>query len=101
VGQAATQIANWKQVRVIGADTSSDPFPGTESVINTKTEDLRQRVLELTAGKGADAVLDTVGGPMFEPALRSLMVGGRQVAISSGDPRVAFNLVEFYHNSSR
>jgi NADPH2:quinone reductase len=101
VGQAATQIANWKQVRVIGADTSSDPFPGTESVINTKTEDLRQRVLELTAGKGADAVLDTVGGPMFEPALRSLTVGGRQVAISSGDPRVAFNLVEFYHNSSR
>jgi NADPH:quinone reductase len=101
VGQAATQIANWKQVRVIGGDTSSDPFPGTESVINTKTEDLRQRVLELTAGKGADAVLDTVGGPMFEPALQSLTVGGRQVAISSGDPRVAFNLVEFYHNSSR
>jgi len=42
-----------------------------------------------------------VGGPMFEPALQSLTVGGRQVAISSGDPRVAFNLVEFYHNSSR
>jgi len=101
VGQAATQIANWKQVRVIGADTSSDPIPGTESVINTKTEDLRQRVFELTAGKGADAVLDTVGGPMFEPALRSLRVGGRQVAISSRDPRVTFNLVEFYHNSSR
>src|SRR6202044_3727917 len=40
VGQAATQIANWKQVRVIGADTSSEPIPGTGSVINTKTEDL-------------------------------------------------------------
>jgi NADPH:quinone reductase-like Zn-dependent oxidoreductase len=38
---------------------------------------------------------------MFEPALRSLRVGGRQVAISSRDPRVTFNLVEFYHNSSR
>ena len=101
VGQAATQIANWKQARVIGADTASDPISGTESVINTKTEDLRERVFELTAGRGVDAVFDTVGGPMFEPALRSLRVGGRQVAISSRDPRVTFNLVDFYHNSSR
>src|SRR6202041_1871168 len=54
VGQAATQIANWKQARVIGADMRSDPIPGTEAVINTKTEDLRQRVLELTAGRGVD-----------------------------------------------
>jgi NADPH2:quinone reductase len=100
-GQAATQIANWKRARVIGVDTSSDPIPSTESVINTKTEDLRERFLELTAGRGVDAVFDTVGGPMFEPALRSLRVGGRQVAISSRDPRVTFNLVDFYHNSSR
>jgi NADPH:quinone reductase len=101
VGQAATQIANWKKARVIGADTSSDPIPGTESVINTKTEDLRERVFELTAGRGADVVFDTVGGPMFEPALQSLRYGGRQVAISSRDPRVSFNLADFYHNNSR
>ncbi len=102
VGQAATQIANWKQVRVIGADTASDAIPGTESVINTKSEDLRARVLELTAGRGVDAVFDTVGGPMFEPALRSLAPGGRHVVISSaGDPRVSFDLVDFYHHSAR
>ena len=102
VGQAATQIANWKNARVIGADTTCDPIPGTESVVNTKTEDLHERVLELTGGRGVDAVLDTVGGPMFEPALRSLRLGGRQVAISSkGDPRVTFNLMNFYHNFSR
>src|SRR5271169_1576671 len=101
VGQAATQIASWKQARVIAADTSSDPIPGTDAVVNTKTEDLRERVFELTAGKGADVVFDTVGGPMFEPALRSLRAGGRQVAISSRDPRVSFDLRDFYHNSSR
>jgi len=102
VGQAATQIANWKQARVIAADTKSDPISGTEAVVNTKTEDVRARVLELTAGRGVDAVFDTVGGPMFEPALRSLSLGGRQVAISSaGEPRVSFNLMDFYHNSSR
>jgi len=102
VGQAATQIANWKQARVIGADIRFDPIPGAEAVINTKTEDLRERVLELTAGRGVDAVFDTVGGQLFEPALRSLRFGGRQVAIASpGDPRVSFNLTDFYHNFSR
>jgi NADPH:quinone reductase-like Zn-dependent oxidoreductase len=102
VGQAATQIANWKQARVIGAALSSDPISGVESVINTKTEDLRARVMELTGGKGVEVVFDTVGGPLFEAALRSLKFGGRQVAITStGDPRVSFNLIDFYHNFSR
>ncbi len=100
-GQAATQIANWKKARVIGADTRSEPIPGAEWVVNTKTEDLRERVLELTAGKGVEVVFDTVGGSLFEPALRSLRFGGRQVAIASpGEPRVSFNLVDFYHNFS-
>jgi NADPH:quinone reductase len=102
VGQAATQIANWKGAHVIAADTSSGPIPGTEAVVNTKTEDLRERVLELTAGRGVEVVFDTVGGPLFEPALRSLSFGGRQVAISSaGHPQVSFNLMDFYHNFSR
>ena len=102
VGQAATQIANWKQARVIAADVTSDPIQGAEWAINTKTEDLRERVLELTAGKGVDAVFDTVGGPLFEPALRSLRFGGRQVAIASpGHAQVSFNLDDFYHNFSR
>jgi NADPH2:quinone reductase len=58
--------------------------------------------MELTEGRGVDAVFDTVGGPMFEPALRSLRFGGRQVAITSvGNPRVSFNLIDFYHNFSR
>jgi NADPH2:quinone reductase len=102
VGQAATQIANWKQARVIGAATTSDPIPGTEAVVNTKTEDLREKILELTGGRGVDAVFDTVGGAMFEPSLRTLRLGGRQVAITSaGNPRVSFNLIDFYHNRSR
>jgi len=39
---------------------------------------------------------------MFEPALKSLRLGGRQVAITStGDRRVSFDLIDFYHNLSR
>jgi NADPH2:quinone reductase len=102
VGQAAAQIARWKRARIVGADIVSLPAAGLEATINTATEDLRERVLALTAGRGVDAVLDAVGGPMFEPALRSLRYGGRQVAITStGAPRVSFNLVDFYHNGAR
>jgi NADPH2:quinone reductase len=102
VGRAATQIANWKQARVLGADRNSDPLPGAVTVINTSTENLPERVRAITGGRGADAVLDCVGGKMFEPALNSLRRGGRQVAITStGEKRVSFDLVDFYHNLSQ
>jgi NADPH:quinone reductase-like Zn-dependent oxidoreductase len=87
---------------VLGGGRSSDPIPGAAAVINTTTDNLHERVFELTNGKGVDAILDTVGGAMFEPALRSMRIGGRQVAIASpGNRRVNFDLVDFYHNLSR
>jgi len=53
-----------------------------------RAADLRERVLESTDGKGVAVVFDKVGGRMFEPSLRSLRPGGRQVAIAStGDRR--------------
>lgn len=102
VGSAAVQIANWKKANVLGADRSSDPIIGAQAVIDTQSEDLRQRVLDLTSGHGVEFVFDTVGGPLFEPALRSLHLGGRQVAITStGGSRVSFDLVEFYQHRLR
>ena len=99
VGSAAVQIAKWRQARVIAAVKDCPPVPDAPAVINPTKEDLRQRVLELTGGEGVDVVFDAVGGPMFEPALRSLRLGGRQVAIAStGGSRVSCDLVEFYHN---
>jgi len=101
VGQAATQIANWKGARVLGATRGGSAAAGAAAVIDT-TGDMRARVFELTDGKGAEVVFDTVGGSLFEPALRCLRRSGRQVAISSArDPRVGFSLVDFYHNLSR
>ena len=47
-------------------------------------------------------MFDLVGGAMFEKCLAALAWRGRQVAISSSpEPRVSFNLVDFYHNESR
>jgi len=59
-------------------------------------------VRRATGGRGADVVFDAVGGPMFEPSLKSLARRGRQTEITSvGDRRVSFDLLDFYHNERR
>jgi NADPH:quinone reductase-like Zn-dependent oxidoreductase len=101
VGRAVTQIAHWKKAKVIGADISDNPSDA-DVFINIKAKELSAEVKALTNGKGTDLVFDAVGGPMFEPCLKSLRVGGRQVAITSfGNGRVEFSLVDFYHNLQR
>jgi NADPH2:quinone reductase len=101
VGRAATQIAHWKKAKVIGADISDNPSD-VDAFVNTQAKELPVEVKALTNGKGADLVFDAVGGPMFEPSLNSLRLGGRQVAITSiGNGRVEFSLVDFYHNLQR
>jgi NADPH:quinone reductase-like Zn-dependent oxidoreductase len=97
VGRAATQIARLRGARVIAAGR----HPGeTEAELFIGTRDLAAEARRATAGAGVDLVLDTVGGELFEPCLRSLRVGGRQVAIASPDPRrVTFDLIDFYHQA--
>jgi NADPH:quinone reductase-like Zn-dependent oxidoreductase len=104
VGHAARQIARWKGARVIGADiTSQGPSSSPdEAFVDMKGQDLVTEVKALTDGKGADVVLDVVGGPVFEPALRSLALAGRQIVIASGGQRrVGLDLVDFYHQRQR
>lgn len=101
VGRAAIHIAHWKKAKVIGAARSEKPSEA-DAFINTRDKDLPTEVRALTNGKGADVVFDTVGGPMFEPALKSLGLDGRQVAITSvGNRRVEFDLIDFYHSRLR
>ena len=70
--------------------------------IDLESRPLPESVQELTGGKGADLILDVVGGPLFEACLESLAQRGRQIAIASaGEARVTFNLVDFYHKEAR
>jgi NADPH2:quinone reductase len=94
VGQAATAIARWRGATPIIADLRRPD--GVEHFIDTSSADVREAVLELTDGRGADMVLDAVGGALFEPALRSLRFGGRMAGLISHEPRVEFDLAEFY-----
>ena len=107
VGSAAARIAHDLGARVIGTARKAADIPTDESLpvddwIDLQTVELGVGARKLTNGRGADVVLDAVGGPMFEQCLSALAWRGRQVAISSSpDPRVSFNLVDFYHNESR
>src|SRR6202035_4370024 len=65
-------------------------------VVDASTTDVAARVRELTAGKGADIVFNTVGDPYFQAAHKALAVRGRQILIAAIDRIVQFNILEFY-----
>jgi NADPH:quinone reductase-like Zn-dependent oxidoreductase len=94
VGQAATAIARWRGAEVIVADRRRPD--GVEQFIDTSSSDIREAALELTDGRGADLVLDTVGGELFVPALRSLRYDGRMVGLHGGPEPATFDLNELY-----
>ena len=93
VGQAAMSIADWRGAQAIVADRSRPD--GVEHFIDISSNDLPEAVHELTDGRGADMVLDTVGGALFESALKSLRFGGRLAGLHSHE-RVDVDLVEIY-----
>ena len=81
VGQAATAIARWRGADPIVADRRKPD--GVDHFIDTSSTSMREAVLELTGGRGADLALDTKGGALFEPTLRSLRFDGRMAGIFS------------------
>jgi NADPH:quinone reductase len=107
VGSAAARIAHEIGARVIGTVRQAADIPPAGALpvddwIDLQAADVATRARKLTNGRGADVVFDVVGGVMFEQCLGALAWRGRQVAISSSpEPRVSFNLVDFYHNESR
>jgi NADPH:quinone reductase-like Zn-dependent oxidoreductase len=100
VGQAAAQIASWRGARVIGVVRKSEPYEGHANgpveIIDSSGADVAARVRELTNGKGADIVFNTVGDPYFQAAHKSLAIRGRQILIAAIDRIVQFNILEFY-----
>ncbi|MBR0860876.1 zinc-binding alcohol dehydrogenase family protein [Bradyrhizobium sp. YCK136] len=100
VGQAAVQIATWQGARVIGVVRKVETYEGHSNasieVIDASATDVATRVREVTGGKGADIVFNTVGDPYFQAAHKSLGLRGRQILIAAIDRIVQFNILEFY-----
>jgi len=100
VGLAAIEIGKAMGATVFACASSADKLEvckqhGADAAINYATEDMRERIKELTGGKGVDVIYDAVGGPYTEPALRSTAWRGRLLVVgfAAGDiPRIPLNL---------
>ena len=100
VGIAAIEIGKAMGARVIAAASSDDKLElcrkvGADETVNYSTENLKDRITELTGGKGADVVYDPVGGPYTGPAVRALAWRGRLLIIgfAAGEiPKIPLNL---------
>lgn len=100
VGLAAVEIGKSMGARVIAAASSDEKLAvcrahGADECINYSTENLRERIKSLTAGRGVDVVYDPVGGDYSEPALRSVGWRGRFLVVGFANgtiPSIALNL---------
>jgi len=100
VGLAAVELGKLLGARVIAAASSEAKLAvcreyGAEGTIDYAKENLKDRVRELTGGRGADVVFDPVGGEYSETALRAIARKGRFLVIgfANGEiPRIPLNL---------
>ena len=66
---------------------------GAHRVIDYKNEDFAEAVRQATDNRGADVILDHIGGPYLAQNLKSLAVGGRLVVIGvMGGAKAEINL---------
>ncbi|MGI9502751.1 MAG: NADPH:quinone oxidoreductase family protein, partial [Geminicoccaceae bacterium] len=93
VGLATVECGKALGATVIGTARGQERLDvvkahGADHVIDTRSEDIRERIKALTSGKGADVVFDPIGGDVFDASLRSLAWGGRLLVIGFASGRV-------------
>jgi NADPH2:quinone reductase len=93
VGLAAVQLGKALGARVIGAVSSEEKRAcvmenGADECINYTQQDLREQVKALTGGRGADVIVDPVGGDLFDSACRGVSVGGRILILGFASGRI-------------
>ncbi len=98
---AAVDVGVALGARVLAAASSPEKLElcrqrGAHACVDDDREDLRERIREITGKGGAQVVIDPVGGPYSEPALRSL--GRRSTFVTLGYaagpiPAIPLNLV--------
>ena len=107
VGLTAVEIGKALGARVIAGASTAEKLAaarerGADALVNYTTENLTERVMALTDGKGADACFDPVGGELFDAALSSLGWGGRMLLIGfvGGVPNIPANRLLVKHRSA-
>ena len=100
VGITAVELAKQMGATVIAAASTEEKLEltkkmGADHTINYSEESIRDRIKEITNGKGVDVIYDPVGGDMAETALRSIAWNGRflVVGFAAGEiPKIPLNL---------
>ena len=100
VGLTALELAKLMGAKVIAAASTKEKLDlckqfGADEVINYKEESVKDKVKELTNGKGVDVIYDPVGGHFSELALRAIAWKGRHLVIgfANGEiPKIPINL---------
>jgi len=107
VGLTAVEIGKAMGARVIAAASTPEKLAvarerGADDVVNYSAENLTDRVMALTDGKGADVCFDPVGGDLFDAALSSLGWGGRILLIGfvAGVPQIPANRLLVKHRAA-
>jgi len=101
VGLAAVELGKAMGARVIAAASSAEKLAaakaaGADELIDYSDGELKDKVKNLTGGRGADVIYDPVGGELFDQCMRSIAWYGRVLVIgfAAGDiPRVPINLI--------
>jgi NADPH2:quinone reductase len=99
-GQAAVELGKVLGAKVIAAASTPEKLEfcrriGADQLIDSGREDVRERIGEVTQGRGADVIFDPVGGMLTETAFRSIAWGGRHLVVgfAAGEiPRLPMNL---------
>ncbi len=102
-GKLVIQLCQKKGIKTIGTvrrDDLNDDLKklGLDEVINTETEDLPERVREITGGQGVRCVVDSVGGDTTEAAMKCVAQGGKILIfglLSQKNPRLDIGLMIF------
>ncbi|MBR1667612.1 MAG: zinc-binding alcohol dehydrogenase family protein [Bacteroidaceae bacterium] len=96
VGMGAIVRAVTRGATVIAADLDDEKLAlakqmGATYVLNTKTEDVHQRLQDITAGYGPDVVIEAVGNPFtYQMAVNEVAFTGRVACIGYAKSDVTF-----------
>ncbi len=101
VGMGAIVRSVLRGATVVAADIDDDKLAlarkmGATYTINTRTENVHQRLLEMTSGFGPDVVIEAVGSvPTYQMAVDEVSFTGRVVCIGYAKSEVSFQTKYF------
>ena len=101
VGMGAIVRSVMRGATVIAADIDDEKLSlalqmGASYAINTKTENVHQRLIEMTNGTGPDVVIEAVGSPpTYQMAVNEVAFTGRVVCIGYAKAEVSFQTKYF------